>query len=53
MSRDESPEVEHWEPVVVGAFSGVTGAFIEDDAAIREWYLGAESVLLTSVTYAT
>lgn len=46
MSRDESPEVEHWEPAVVGAFSGVAGAFIEDDAAIREWYLGAESVLL-------
>lgn len=46
MAAEESPEVENWNSVNAGAFAGVTGSFSEDDAAIREWYVGAGSVLL-------
>ena len=46
MATEESPEVENWKAVNAGAFAGVTGSFSEDDAAIREWYVGAGSVLL-------
>ena len=46
MAIEESPEVENWKDAKVGAFAGVTGSFSEDDAAIREWYVGAGSVLL-------
>ncbi|MCH1556352.1 MAG: hypothetical protein L7T26_09000, partial [Pseudomonadales bacterium] len=47
----ESPEVADWKTVQFGSFSGVTGRFKEDAAAIREWYLTYRSVLLY-VTYA-
>lgn len=50
MARDESPEILDWEPANLGAFDGVTGTFTEDSAFIREWYLGAGSVLLY-ITY--
>ena len=33
-----------------GAFSGVSGRYKEDGAAVREWYLGSDSLLLY-VTY--
>ena len=46
MAREESPEISTWAEVRLGAFSGVTGAYTEDGAAIREWYVGSESVLL-------
>jgi hypothetical protein len=46
MAREESPEISTWGEVRLGAFSGVTGAYTEDGAAIREWYVGSESVLL-------
>lgn len=50
MAREESPEILDWEPASLGAFDGVTGTFTEDSAFIREWYLGADSVLLY-ITY--
>ena len=50
MARLESPEVSHWEVATAGAFSGVSGRYSEDGAAVREWYLGSESLLLY-VTY--
>ena len=46
MATEESPEIENWKAVNAGAFAGVAGSFSEDDAAIREWYVGAGSVLL-------
>lgn len=39
-----------WAPENCGSFSGVKRALIEDDAAIREWYLYAGELLLY-VTY--
>ena len=50
LARSESPDVSEWESVVLGDFPGVSGRLIEDDAAIREWYVAAENVLLF-ITY--
>jgi len=50
MAREESPEVSQWEAVNAGAFSGVSGGYREDGVAVREWYLGSDSLLLY-VTY--
>ncbi|MEP6391846.1 MAG: hypothetical protein ABJ056_18155 [Halioglobus sp.] len=50
LARGESPDISAWESLVLGDFSGVTGRLIEDDAAIREWYVAAENVLLF-ITY--
>lgn len=46
MARAESPEIRDWEAANLGAFAGVTGVFTDDNACIREWYLGAGPVLL-------
>ena len=50
MAREESPEVPQWETANAGAFSGVSWRYKEDGAAVREWYLGSDSLLLY-VTY--
>ena len=50
IAAEESPEVGAWERVSVGDFEGVAGALTEDDAAIREWYLARDSLLLY-ITY--
>ena len=50
MALEESPEVGQWEPVRLGAFEGVSGEFVEDGAAITEWYVAKEAVLLY-ITY--
>lgn len=38
------------DPVKIGSFSGVYTYFVEEDAALREWYLYAEDLLLY-ITY--
>lgn len=50
MARAESPEINDWSTTRVGAFSGVTGSFQEDEAHIREWYVAAGPVFLY-ITY--
>lgn len=50
MACEESPEVPDWQAANAGAFSGVSGRYREDGAAVREWYLGSDSLLLY-VTY--
>jgi len=35
-----------WTPADCGSFSGCYGAFEEDDAAVREWLLACEDLLL-------
>ena len=50
MALEESPEVSQWKATDAGAFSGVSGHYTEDGAAVREWYLGSDSLLLY-VTY--
>lgn len=46
LARSESPEVGEWQPVQLGAFSGVTGGFEEDEASVREWYVSFGHALL-------
>ena len=46
-------ESEHsldWQQVTLGEFSGLTRRFIEEGAAIREWYVASGSMLLF-ITY--
>lgn len=50
MALEESPEISQWKATNAGAFSGVSGHYTEDGAAVREWYLGSDSLLLY-VTY--
>jgi hypothetical protein len=50
IATDESPEVADWQSVAIGEFEGVAGAFAEEGAAIREWYL-ANGALLLYITY--
>lgn len=35
-----------WEAVNIGSFEGRSSALVEDDAAIREWYLFTDDLLL-------
>jgi hypothetical protein len=50
MAREESPEISSWQAITLGAFSGVTGSFLEDNAYIREWYVAADNILIY-ITY--
>ena len=50
MASEESPEITEWHQAGGGGFEGVTGAYREDGASIREWYLRSESLLLY-ITY--
>ena len=50
IARGESPDISSWESVALGDFPGVTGRLVEEDAAIREWYVAADNVLLF-ITY--
>ena len=50
VASKESPEVGTWKRVSVGHFDGVSGVLVEEDAAIREWYLAGGPVLLY-ITY--
>jgi len=50
MAREESPEVMTWSPATIGAFTGISGTFGEDDTHVQEWYVAAGSVLLY-ITY--
>lgn len=50
MAREESPEINSWQALTLGAFSGVTGSFLEDNAYIREWYVAADNILIY-ITY--
>ncbi len=50
IAGEESPEVADWKRLSIGEFEGVHGAFTEEGAAIREWYL-ANVALLLYITY--
>ena len=50
IAGEESPEVADWTRLAIGDFEGVHGAFTEEGAAIREWYL-ANGALLLYITY--
>jgi hypothetical protein len=46
----ESEQKLDWQPIGLGDFAGVVGRFIEEDTAIREWYIASGSLLLF-ITY--
>lgn len=50
IARTESDPSLDWNKVSLGDFEGVTSQFVEEGAAIREWYLARGSMLLF-ITY--
>ncbi|TXS92209.1 hypothetical protein FV139_15800 [Parahaliea maris] len=50
IAGSETPGPLQWRKVQCGDFAGVSTDFVEDSAAIREWYLYAGAMLLF-VTY--
>ena len=39
-----------WAPAELGEFEGLSGSFVEEGAAIREWYIASGGMLLF-ITY--
>ena len=50
IARSESSLTLTWSKVSLGDFAGVTSQFVEEGAAIREWYVARGSMLLF-ITY--
>jgi hypothetical protein len=50
IAQDESATTLVWKTVTLGDFEGVVSDFIEEGAAVREWYI-AHKTLLLYVTY--
>ncbi len=46
IAEAESAAPQRWQKAACGEFSGWQAAFTEEDAAVREWYLAAGSLLL-------
>jgi hypothetical protein len=50
IAADESTGEANWQKVRLGDFTGVARNFVEEGAAIREWYL-ANGAMLLFITY--
>lgn len=50
IAASEAEQSLDWQPVTLGEFSGLTSRFIEEEAAIRQWYVASGSMLLF-ITY--
>lgn len=50
IAQAESEHPLDWREVSLGDFSGVQGSYVEQDTAVREWYL-ARGALMLFVTY--
>ena len=50
IANAESDQAVNWATVTLGDFAGVTGEFLEEDTAIREWYVASGPMLLF-ITY--
>jgi hypothetical protein len=50
IANTESEQSLNWQQASLGEFEGVVSSYVEDDAAIREWYVVNGSVLLF-ITY--
>jgi hypothetical protein len=46
IAESESEQAQDWKAVTLGDFNGVVSAFIEEGAAIREWYIANDAQLL-------
>ena len=50
IAEAESETALTWASLTLGDFSGVTSSFVEEGAAVREWYIAHKSLLLY-ITY--
>lgn len=50
IARSESEQPLEWQTVALGEFSGVTGRYVIEQTAVREWYV-ARGALLLFITY--
>ena len=50
IADSESEQTLKWRPLGLGDFSGVGGDYVEEDTAVREWYVANGAVLLF-ITY--
>ena len=50
IAESESEQQLAWKPLSLGDFKGVTSSFVEEGAAIREWFI-ANDALLLFITY--
>lgn len=50
IAQAESEQPVEWRAVTLGEFSGVTGTYVLEETAVREWYV-ASGALLLFITY--
>lgn len=50
IAEQESEQPLDWQQVTLGDFKGVSSRYVEEDSAIREWYV-ADGALLLFMTY--
>jgi hypothetical protein len=50
IARDEAEQALVWDKTTLGDLKGVSSRYLEDGAAIREWYVASGSMLLF-ITY--
>jgi hypothetical protein len=50
IASEEAEQEIAWQSAALGEFSGLCGSFMEDDVAIREWYVAHDDMLLF-ITY--
>lgn len=50
LARAQSDPAQDWRKVTLGDFEGVASRFVEEDAAIREWYV-MNGAMLLFITY--
>ena len=50
IAQTESEQPLDWQPVKLGEFAGVSSSYVQDETAIREWYV-SNGALLLFITY--
>jgi hypothetical protein len=50
IAQAESEQPVEWRAVTLGEFSGITGTYVVEETAVREWYV-ASGALLLFITY--
>ena len=50
ITEEESEQSLNWEEATLGDFKGLRASYVEEDAAIREWYVAAGNMMLF-ITY--
>ena len=50
IAEQDSGQAQEWQQAGLGDFSGVSSRYVEEDSAVREWYV-ADGALLLFITY--